>query len=105
MHTLLLPLIGFPLAIGFFYLYKDLRKVKNWNIEPDPLAQPRTDALEALAYGVPPIDGTTVEALGAEIEASVEAVEAIEASVEAGVEAASEGIGDLLESVGRFLHH
>lgn len=101
MHTLLLPLIGFPTAIGFFYLYKDLRKVKNWNIEPDPLAQPCTDALEALAYGVPPIDGTTVEALGSETGAGVEVVEAIEA----GVEAANEGIGHLLESAGHFLHH
>lgn len=97
MHILLLPLVGFPLAIGFSYLYKDLQKVKNWNIQPDPLAQPRTDALEALAYGVPPIDGTTIEALRAETEAGVEAVEAIEA--------ASEGIGHLLESAGHFLPH
>ena len=99
MHTLLLPLIGVPLTIGFFSIYKDLRKVENWNIEPDPLAQPRANALEALAYSVPPVDGAAVEAVGAGIEA------VIEASVETGVEAASEGIGHLLESAGHFLPH
>jgi hypothetical protein len=99
MHALLIPLIGLPVAIGLFYLYQDLKKVKSWNIESDPLAQPTANALEAVAYvDVPHVDGAAVEAIETGIEAGAEAAEA-------GVEAIGEGIAKVLETAGHFLHH
>jgi hypothetical protein len=114
MHTLLIPLLGLPVAIGLVYLYQDMKKVKSWNIESDPLAQPTANALETVAYiDVPHVDGAAVEASGAGIEAGVESVveaaEAVEAGVEAGAEVVGEGIGSLLETAGHvaghLLHH
>jgi hypothetical protein len=90
MHTLLIPLIGFPLAIGFFSLYKDLRKVQNWNIERDSLAPSVIEqGLESFGY----------------LDPSKPAGATVEARLEAGAEAAGAGIGHLLESAGHLLHH
>jgi hypothetical protein len=44
MHQLALPLIGIFMFIGSFYLYKDIRKVKNWQ-QPNPI--PPTEASKA----------------------------------------------------------
>jgi hypothetical protein len=100
MHTLLLPLVGLSLAIGLVYFYKDLKKVKSWSIETDPLAQPTANALDAVAYvDLPHVDGAAVEAIlhGRGF--------ANESGVEAGAEVVGEGIGLLLENAGHFFHH
>ncbi|MBW4514077.1 MAG: hypothetical protein KME11_02490 [Timaviella obliquedivisa GSE-PSE-MK23-08B] len=90
MHALLLPLIGFPLAIGFFYLYKNLRKVKDWNIQHDLLAPSVVEqGLESVGY----------------LDPSKPASATVEAGFEAGVEAVGTGVGHLLESAGHLLHH
>jgi hypothetical protein len=95
MHTLLLPLVGLPLAIGLVYFYKDLKKVKSWSIEPDPLNQPTVNALDAVTYvDLPHVDGVAVESIESGLEA-----------VEAGTEVVGEGIGLLLENAGHFFHH
>jgi hypothetical protein len=101
MHTLLIPLLGLPVAIGLFALFNDLKRMKNWNIEPDPLAQPTANALESVAY-VDRFDGATADAIGAGIESGIEA--GAEAA-EAGAEAIGEGIAQVLETAGHFLHH
>jgi hypothetical protein len=110
MHTLTLPLIGLPVAIGLFYLYQDLKKIKTWKIERDPLAQPNANALEAGIYvDLSGVDRETIESIGAGIEAGVESVvevaEAVEAGVEAGAEVVGEGIGGLLETAGHLAGH
>jgi hypothetical protein len=91
MHNLALPLVGFCLAIAFVYLYKDLRKVKNWRVASNEPPLSVTDSgLEAIGYLDPchPI-GTTSEAPGCEAVGEV----------------ASAGLGDLVENVGHLLHH
>jgi hypothetical protein len=87
MHGLALSLVGFCLAIAFIYLYKDLKKVKNWRVaSSEPRFSATDSGLEAIAYLDPchPL-GTTSEAPGCE--------------------AASAGLGHLVENVGHLLHH
>jgi hypothetical protein len=91
MHGLALPLVGFCLAIAFIYLYKDLRKVKNWRVAGNAPRFSATDSgLEAIAYLDPchPL-GTTSEAPGCEAVGEV----------------ASAELGHLVENVGHLLHH
>jgi hypothetical protein len=108
--TLILPLIGLPVAIGLFYLYQDLKKIKTWKIERDPSAQPNDNALESGVYvDLSGVDRETIEAIGAGIEAGVESVVEAAEAVEAGVEVMGKGIGGLLETAGHLagylLHH
>jgi hypothetical protein len=103
MHTLILPLIGLPVAIGLFYFFKDLKKVKSWSVEPDFLAQPTINALDSVAYvDLPHVDGAAIEAIES-------GVETIETGIETGAEGVSEGIGQILETAGHvaghLLHH
>jgi hypothetical protein len=93
MHTLLIPLVGFPLAIGFFSLYKDLRKVKNWNIERDRLAPTVTEqGLESIMY----LDSSSPAG---------EKVEAVMVAVADGAGYAGVGLGILIERAEHFLPH
>jgi hypothetical protein len=90
MHTLLLPLIGLPLAIGLFLLYKDVRKVKNWNIEGDRLAPTVTEqGLESVGY----------------LDPSSPAGEKAEAVLVAVAGAAGVGLGTLIERAEHLLPH
>jgi hypothetical protein len=114
MHTLLLPVVGLPVAIGLFYWINDLRKAKNWNLDRMAGADPISVGLESLAY-VEPSQATehAVATVAAMVEASVEAgAEAGAELVSDGAEVASEGmeavgeaIGKLIEGASHFLHH
>jgi hypothetical protein len=51
MHPLTLPLIGLSLAIGCFYLYQDIRKVKSWQQESS-LPAPTPEEKKANLFGI-----------------------------------------------------
>jgi hypothetical protein len=104
-------LIGIPVAIGLLYLFNDLKRLKNENVAPEPLAQPIVDGLEAVGY-IDPLhfDGAVVETIEAGVEAGVETVvEVTEAVGETVGKTVGETVSGFIEAVGHgvghLLHH
>jgi hypothetical protein len=51
MHPFALPLIGLFFSVGCFYLYQDIRKIKNWQQESS-LPAPTPEEKKANLFGI-----------------------------------------------------